>query len=183
LLKKTDIRVFELDLFEDIEKINKMHYDLCAYEMAQTHKNWFSDYRNLYRPKTIELIEKGLQISEDEIIKIKENREDLFEKVGSIQEHHKIQLWISPATLTTPPKGLESTGSPLMNLPWSFIGFPTLTHYVDKSLDNLPIGIQYTAELGKDEYLFEHVGEIAEEILLTSSFDDLILRSRKNIKK
>jgi len=40
-LKASGLKIVEIDLFGDIEPINKMHYDLCAYEMAETHKNWF----------------------------------------------------------------------------------------------------------------------------------------------
>ena len=31
---------------------------------------------------------------------------------------HNIDLWISPSTVGPAPKGLESTGDPVMNLPW-----------------------------------------------------------------
>ena len=41
----------------------------------------------------------------------------LRNKIESLAKDAGIDCWLSPSTLTFPPKGLESTGSPLMNLP------------------------------------------------------------------
>jgi len=83
-----------------------------------------------------------------------------LQKVTKIQTDNKIDLWISPAALTFALKSLEATGSPLMNLPWSFTGLPTITYEIDRNEQNLPIGIQFAGKFGKDELFLNLVEEV-----------------------
>ena len=63
------------------------------------------------------------------------------------------ELIVSPATTTTAPRGIESTGSPLMSLPWTNAGLPSLTIPTGMDENGLPFGMQVTAPFGFDEYL------------------------------
>ena len=74
---------------------------------------------------------------------------------------------ISPSAVGAAPKGLKYTGSPLMNLPWTYAGLPTLSIPAGKSSNNLPLGIQIAGKYQKDEEL------IAFSPSLEKIFDDL----------
>jgi Asp-tRNA(Asn)/Glu-tRNA(Gln) amidotransferase A subunit family amidase len=82
-----------------------------------------------------------------------------------------IDIWISPAATGAAPKGLESTGNPGMNLPWTQARLPTLGLPTGVAANGLPLGTQFTADFGKDEELFVG-GKVIEAILET---DDLRL--------
>ena len=66
---------------------------------------------------------------------------------------HSIDLWISPSTIGPAPKGLESTGDPVMNLPWTQAGLPALNLPAGNSQYGLPLGLQLVGNWHKDESL------------------------------
>ncbi|GIS67275.1 MAG: hypothetical protein CM1200mP6_03430 [Anaerolineaceae bacterium] len=41
-------------------------------------------------------------------------------------DRDQIDLWISPSAPGVAPHGLDSTGDPVMNLPWTHSGLPTI---------------------------------------------------------
>ena len=70
---------------------------------------------------------------------------------------HGVDLWLSPPALGPAPAGLESTGDPVMNLPWTHAGLPTLVLPAGESVRRpgraLPMGAQLAARFGDDEEL------------------------------
>jgi Asp-tRNA(Asn)/Glu-tRNA(Gln) amidotransferase A subunit family amidase len=66
---------------------------------------------------------------------------------------HNIDAWISPSTVGPAPMGLDSTGDPIMNLPWTQAGLPTINLPAGKSLNGLPLGLQVIGNWYKDESL------------------------------
>ncbi|HET7009924.1 MAG TPA: amidase family protein, partial [Anaerolineales bacterium] len=73
--------------------------------------------------------------------------------ITEIMEAEAVDLWISPAAMGAAPRGLESTGDPIMNLPWTQAGMPALTLPAAVDAQNLPIGIQLAARPDADEAL------------------------------
>jgi Asp-tRNA(Asn)/Glu-tRNA(Gln) amidotransferase A subunit family amidase len=133
---------------------------MVAAEMAEIHKNWFALYEPLYRTHTKQIINEGLQIgkcNQDELYNARDGRFILRTKIESFKKNYNINLWVSPSTLTTAPKGLESTGSPLMNLPWTYSGLPTITFPAGKNSQNLPIGLQFSGSFNEDEMMLSMV--------------------------
>jgi len=152
-LKLSDVEIIKADIFGDIEKINSIHKKMIAYEFAKVHEEWIKSYKNLYRPKTLELIEEGKKVSEQEYLFAKNNIEILRNQVEKIKTENEIDVWLSPATITPAPEGLTATGSPLMNLPWTYIGVPVLTIPIGFSGKKLPIGLQISGSFNEDELL------------------------------
>jgi len=159
-LEKKGFPIKKIETFENIEKINNVHQKLISFELANVHKNWFSKYRELYSDSTSEMILEGQNISKQEISNALKEQKILRKELGFLQNKHKFNIWISPSTTTDAPKGLKSTGSPLMNLPWTFVGFPTITIPVGKSKRGLPLGLQFSADFGQDEKLLDLIKEI-----------------------
>ena len=76
----------------------------------------------------------------------------------------RVDLWISPAAPGVAPHGLDSTGDPIMNLPWSHCGLPTLSIPAGTLDGGLPIGLQIAAGWRQDESLFGW-GRLLERLL------------------
>ncbi len=153
-LEKRGHKLVKIDLFGDIEKINSIHRKMIAAEFSQVHKDWFAKYKNLYRLKTAELITEGMQVSQRDLEDAKSQRFELRKHIELQKTLNKIDVWISPATLGDAPEGM-ATGSPLMNLPWTFSGLPVITFQSGKSVKNLPLALQYTGSFMKDEELLK----------------------------
>ncbi len=59
-------------------------------------------------------------------------------------------MWISPSAVYDAPEGLGATGDPIMNLPWTFLGVPTIATPLGTSEKGLPLGVQLAGSFGKD---------------------------------
>ncbi|MDH7500219.1 MAG: amidase [candidate division NC10 bacterium] len=139
--------------FPDIRSVNEDHLMMVAAEMARVHSSWFQEHRSLYRPKTVETIEKGLQVKDEELERVREGRLRLREDLEEQMKSKGIDFWICPSTPDHAPRGLESTGSPIMNIPWTYAGLPTLSLPSGMDRDGLPQGIQIVARYGEDQHL------------------------------
>lgn len=147
------VPVERVDLFPDWPDWVDLHYDLIAAEFAAFHAPWFDRYRELYRPRTIELIERGQTISAERVETARAGRLILRQRVMNEMRERGIGRWITPSAMGPAPEGLDSTGSPLMNLPWSYTGLPTLTVPGGRSEAGLPLGTQWVGPFGGDEWL------------------------------
>ncbi|MEX2143190.1 MAG: amidase [Anaerolineales bacterium] len=145
--------VMRLDPFTDLENIVARHHLILASEAAQAHSSWYESHRFLYHPHTAALIEKGFVISEQELKAALEGALNFRNTLSTLMEINGIDAWISPAAIGPAPKGLSSTGDPIMNLPWTQAGFPSLGLPSGFNAQGLPLGIQVSAGFDRDEDL------------------------------
>lgn len=154
----------ETELFKDTEKINASHYSMVAAEMAEVHNEWFAKYEPLYRNHTKQIILEGQKVGKTKLDEAKNGRFALRNYIEDEKLKNGIDLWLSPATVTTAPTGLESTGSPLMNLPWTYAGLPAINIPVKKKGEELPYGLQFCGSFNEDEMFLGILEEISAEI-------------------
>lgn len=168
LLRRAGFTIVSVPAFEDINEINDRHRRICAADIQRVHRNWFARYEDLYSSQTAELIRKGATIGDDELERDKAGRLEMRSRLERLLDEAGADLWISPAAPGPAPEGLAATGSPIMNLPWTFAGLPTLalpaglSSAASKALPasegaeaahGLPLGLQLAARFGKDEEL------------------------------
>ena len=158
-LKQKDIIIKSIPAFNNINEINDQHKLMNAAEFAEVHKNWFNNYKEYYHQASIDLIEKGRSVPIEVLNRAIKGRIHLLEKLEQLQKENGVDLWISPSTPTTAPKGLDSTGDPAMNLPWTYAGVPTISIPFGFS-NKLPFGIQFAGNYNKDETLFRLIKRI-----------------------
>jgi len=137
----------------DFDAIVERHNLIVAAEAAQVHHRWFAQYRELYHPRTVELIVRGQSITENALREALKGREKLRDELAALMDAHGIDLWLSPSAVGAAPKGLDSTGDPIMNLPWTHSGLPTLNLPSGMNRAGLPIGIQVAGRWYADEQL------------------------------
>jgi Asp-tRNA(Asn)/Glu-tRNA(Gln) amidotransferase A subunit family amidase len=149
-------KVKRIPLLDEIKTISEHTFRIMAVQMSQVHHEWFAQYEALYRPRTRQMIERGQQVTPDELAYDLALQRETRDMIAASMEANGIDLWISPAATTTAPQGLNSTGDPAMNLPWTLIGFPTITLPSDLTdNDGLPYGQQVSAPLMGDELLLQ----------------------------
>lgn len=146
-------RVKSVPAMADFDKIEARHRRLFAAEAAQVHREWFAAYRDLYAPQTVELIERGQAVTASQKSRDRAGRKKLRTELMALMDEHRIDLWLSPAAPGPAPRGLASTGDPVMNLPWTHAGLPTLGIPAGHSGDGLPLGLQITARWWADAEL------------------------------
>jgi Asp-tRNA(Asn)/Glu-tRNA(Gln) amidotransferase A subunit family amidase len=150
----------------DFSAIRERHYLMTAADAYRVHTQagWFPRFRNLYHPRTIELLESGQAISEDQLAQAVTGREKLREELNNLMDEYQIDLWISPSAPGPAPQGLESTGDPIMNLPWTQVGFPALNLPSGRNADHLPLGLQLIGRWNDDELLLAWAAEVEKAV-------------------
>jgi Asp-tRNA(Asn)/Glu-tRNA(Gln) amidotransferase A subunit family amidase len=137
----------------DFEAIRARHNLIVAAEAARVHADWFARFGDLYHPKTAELIRRGQAVSDKALTSALRGREQLRAELGELMAAHQIDLWISPATIGPAPLGLDSTGDPVMNLPWTHCGLPVISLPCGTNEAGLPLGLQVIGGWYQDEQL------------------------------
>jgi|TARA_B100000315_G_scaffold254215_3_gene294773 Asp-tRNA(Asn)/Glu-tRNA(Gln) amidotransferase A subunit family amidase len=137
----------------DIEQIDEVHRRLISAEMARVHQAWMPKYGPSYRPLTRSLIESGLEIDNAELQSLRLEWKGNAVSVAAEMKTLGIDYWVAPAATDHADSGLQATGNPVMNLPWTHAGLPVVslpTHLDDQ---HLPHGLQVVARPDADEQL------------------------------
>ena len=140
-------------VLEDIEEVNQCHRQLITGEVAREHAGWFPEYGDRCRPRTAAIISEGGQIGEEEIEAARARRSALRAELEQRMRENGIDAWICPAAPGPAPAGIQSTGDPVMNLPWTHAGLPALSLPAGRTERGLPLGLQCVAGFMRDEEL------------------------------
>ena len=149
-----------IHILENIQVVRARHDVIMAADAAHVHQKWYSEYKSLYSSKLTELILRGQAISDAQLQAALEERDLFRAEMTEIMDENHIDLWICPPSPGPAPKGLENTGDPAMNLPWTQVGFPAVTIPVETGPDGLPIGLQVVGKWNMDEELLVWAEEI-----------------------
>ncbi|MCK6628559.1 MAG: amidase [Anaerolineae bacterium] len=151
-LQQAGFELRPVEIMANFEEIAVAHQSLAAAEAAMVHREWYADFSGLYHPKTAALIERGQQVSPEQIEHYRAGRELLRQELTAVMAEQGVSAWIAPAAVGVAPASLDSTGDPIMNLPWTYAGLPTIS-LPSGSLDGLPLGLQIVAGWYQDEKL------------------------------
>ncbi len=163
-LQSAGYEVRRIPTMDDIEEISENHIDLMAGEMAREYAELYPKYKDLFRPRTVWLVEKGQQVSDERLQALKIAQAELRRRLQTQMQEAGIDLWVAPAAPGPAPEGINATGSPAMNLPWTQAGMPALTVPAGKAANNLPLGFQMIALYWQDEKLIAWAEAIAQTL-------------------
>ncbi len=163
-LEKAGYEVRRVPALENIEEINRLHRQMIAAEFAMQHAEWFREYGHLYRPRSAALVREGREVPAEVVARAREGQRIERERVETLMDREGIDLWITPAAPGPAPEGIESTGNPIMNLPWTYMGLPAATVPAGRAANGLPLGLQCVAHWMADEALLTWIEEIAQAL-------------------
>lgn len=158
---------FEIEsvpVMADFEEIRERHNKIVAAETAWVHREWFRDYEQSYHAKTSELIRSGMRIPTQELQAALQGRESTRMELAEAAEVAGIDLWISPSAPGTAPKGIDSTGDPVMNLPWTHSGLPSVNLPSGFNREGLPFGLQLVGSWYGDESLLAWAARLESKL-------------------
>ncbi|MFW5689992.1 MAG: amidase family protein, partial [Spirochaetota bacterium] len=159
-LRAAGFTVRRAALFDEIEPLNETHNRMVAREFADVHRAWVELHRDRYSDRSLALIEKGLTVSDAELEEARAGRLELRARFERLLESEHAELILSPSAAGAAPAGIDATGSPLLNLPFTYAGLPTMTLPVATNAAGLPLGLQVAARFGADEELVAHAASI-----------------------
>jgi Asp-tRNA(Asn)/Glu-tRNA(Gln) amidotransferase A subunit family amidase len=152
-LAEAGYELHRVRIMEDFQATRDRHDIIMSAEAAQVHKAWFEKHADLYSPRFTELFKRGEAITNSQLQEAFAGRDKFRASIRQAMHDNNIDLWICPSTTGPAPRGLESTGDPIMNLPWTQIGFPAINLPAGNSEDGLPMGLQVVGDWNMDEAL------------------------------
>jgi Asp-tRNA(Asn)/Glu-tRNA(Gln) amidotransferase A subunit family amidase len=159
-LSEAGFEISSVHMFEDFEAIVGRHETLEAAEVAQVHRAWFGTYSELYHHKTAELIRKGQKVPVHLVDDYRAGPEKLRGEIMEVMDRNGLSAFLAPAAVGPAPSGLESTGDPVMNLPWTHAGLPAISLPSGINSEGLPLGLQVVGRWMDDEVLLDWAGRI-----------------------
>jgi len=154
-------------VMDDFQEIRDRHDAIMSHDAANVHNEWFNKHEILYSSKFSDLIHRGQLITNSQLQSALEARDQFQNDITQVMNDNNIDLWICPPTIGPAPKGLDSTGDPVMCLPWTQIGFPAINIPTTKNEEGLPMGLQLVGKWNLDESLLawsEDIEKIVRKI-------------------
>ena len=151
---------------DDYDETVARHNLILAAEAAQVHAQWFVEYGHLYHETMVELILTGREVSVGELAEALNGRRQLRRELTSQMDENGLDLWVCPSAPGAAPYGLESTGNPIMNLPWTHCGLPSANLPVGFDEAGLPMGLQTVGRWYEDEALLEWSAQLEMTLAL-----------------
>jgi len=160
-LREAGFKISIVNALDDIETITAWHRKLISAEIALEYEDLYSRFADLYRPRTVEIIKEGKAVSEKELKEARNRQKELREQLETHMRESRIDLWVTPAAPGPAPEGINATGSPAMNMPWTNAGLPSVSVPSGRAKNGLPLGLQLIAPFMGDELLLSWTDDIA----------------------
>ena len=129
---------------------------IFAYEGARTHEARWREHGEQIGRKLARLVEEGLRISKDQYHAALITVVEIKRQMSNVFRHYPVL--ITPAAPGLAPGGLESTGDPVMNSPWTALGVPAIS--IPMPVLGLPLGLQLVSDSGTDGALLAMAAEV-----------------------
>jgi aspartyl-tRNA(Asn)/glutamyl-tRNA(Gln) amidotransferase subunit A len=130
----------EVRLPPEFEAGMDAHEIIHNVEAAAVHIDRYRVRSHDYGAKLRAIIETGLQIPAPTYVRAQQIRTIVIRRLRDLLR--EVDVIATPSALGAAPAGLASTGSPVLNRPFSFTGFPSLTVPCGFTEAGLPIGVQ-----------------------------------------
>jgi Asp-tRNA(Asn)/Glu-tRNA(Gln) amidotransferase A subunit family amidase len=129
---------------------------ISAYEGARTHEARWREHGEGIGRKLAQLVEEGLRIPVGDYRKALTTVTAIKREMSGVFSQYPVL--VTPSAPGAAPEGLESTGDPIMNLPWTALGVPAIS--LPMPALGLPLGLQLVSETGTDAALLALAVEI-----------------------
>lgn len=160
-LEKAGYTIKRIPAMPNFPDIHRHHIVVNEREAADYHEQ-FSDYFHLYHEKTLQLVSRGREHSNEALADGRLAKQNTLQHLTRLMNDYEIDAWIMPGATGAAPEGYASTGNPIMQLPWTNAGMPTLNLPSGATPNGLPLSLQLAARANEDEILFAIAQEIAQ---------------------
>jgi len=152
-LERSGISVNRVPVFEDVTEVNELHESMTEAEAALEHADWYLEYGDEYHPDSAAMVENGWETDLDVVGQGRVSQRETRRTIEETMETANLDVLLAPAAPGPAPEGLDDSGDPIMNLPWTHAGVPVVTIPASKTDVGLPLGLQCITPYGEDEQL------------------------------
>jgi aspartyl-tRNA(Asn)/glutamyl-tRNA(Gln) amidotransferase subunit A len=133
-------------------ELGKAFWTILMTEPAAYHQEALENRPGTFNPKTLEFLKKGLATPAATYLHSLEVQRRFRREAAVILQHYDAIL--VPSTNSTAPAGLDSTGDPVFNNPWSMSGNPVVGLPSGLSSQGLPMAVQLVGAAFAEGRLF-----------------------------
>jgi Asp-tRNA(Asn)/Glu-tRNA(Gln) amidotransferase A subunit family amidase len=138
---------------DDFRQVAAMHRRIMAVDAAAYHRAQFAAHRAAYGPMIAELLDEGLAIQAVDYADALDWQRRFARRVDAMFD--RADVLVCPATDTTAPATLTTTGTPKFQAPWSCAGVPVVSLPCGLAKDGMPTAIQLVGPRGRDAMLLQ----------------------------
>ena len=152
-LRDAGAEVTEIPLPPSFGVVHAAHRLIIASEAASVHQDNFRTRRDEYRVGIRGLVSSGLLVPASAYVRAQRIRGRFVREAEAALRG--VDCLVTPSAPTPALRGLESTGDPAFNAPWSLCGFPTVTVPSGLTREGLPLGMQLIDGHFRETHLLE----------------------------
>ncbi|MGO1253149.1 MAG: amidase family protein, partial [Alcaligenes aquatilis] len=152
-LEQQGARLERLPADAQLKELLILQGQIMAYEMARSLLPVWQASSDALRPVTVQAIKQGLELPPADYHAWQARRRQLQQEWQDRYGHFDALL--TPAAPGPAPYGLDSTGSSVLNRPWSLLGWPTLSLPAPGQNSPLPLGLQLIGQAHQDGSLLD----------------------------
>lgn len=149
-------------LAENFPHVLAMHWLVMAVEAAAYHREAFAACRSQYGPMISKLLDEGLTISAVDYADALAHQRHFQRQI--VDGFEGFDALVCPATDTTAPPTLATTGKRDFQAPWSYAGVPVVSIPCALAFNGLPVGLQLVGRPHTESHLFR-VARWCESVL------------------
>ncbi|MDY0167918.1 MAG: amidase [Thermoguttaceae bacterium] len=155
-LREAGATVVPVQFPEPLVHVQAQHRRIMAVEAAAYHRVSFKAYRKQYGPMISGLLDEGLSISGTDYADALAWQRQFGPRVAELLAD--CDALIAPATDTTAPPTLETTGSNLFQAPFSCAGLPVVSLPCGLGADGMPAAVQLVGRPCREDDLLALAG-------------------------
>jgi aspartyl-tRNA(Asn)/glutamyl-tRNA(Gln) amidotransferase subunit A len=140
MLHRRGAEIYSVALADDFAEINRLHTLIMAAEAAAYHREAFAAHRQSYGPKIASLLDRGLAARAIDYAAALARLAEFRRRVRPML--NDVDALVMPATDTTAPPTLETTGNKDFQAPWSCSGLPVISLPSGLASDGMPVAVQ-----------------------------------------
>ena len=139
-LSQAGANVEEVTLPASFFTVSETSRIIMGVEASAYHQEMFENNKDKYSVKIRAMLDGGLNISAIHYARAMQTR--LAQRVDIEPLLTRFDALITPGAAGTAPRDLTTTGNPVMQVPWSTIGVPTINLPTGLAKNGLPLGVQ-----------------------------------------
>jgi aspartyl-tRNA(Asn)/glutamyl-tRNA(Gln) amidotransferase subunit A len=146
-------KITPVGLPEGFADVHRMHRTIMAVEAAAVHRQRFQAHREAYGPAICRMLDEGLAVPAVDYAEALAHQRGFRRRVREML--NGLDALIMPATDTTAPASLATTGDSKFQAPWSYAGLPVVSIPCGLASDSMPAAVQL---VGRVVYGFPLLG-------------------------
>jgi len=142
-LSDAGAQIRSVGLPNSFAQVHAMHRTIMVVGTANVHRRQFDSHRDAFGPAVSKMIEEGLAASADDYSRaLAHQREFRRQAAAILDQAEPLDALLMPATDTTAPPTLNTTGDSKFQAPWSYAGLPVVSIPSALAPDGMPMAIQ-----------------------------------------